>query len=399
MTVAATAEASRRSATVPVPGHYRWVVLGIGVAAQGSFAAAQGLAAMGPMLQLQWDLRLSEVGVMLTSVSLGAAAFMFVWGVVVDRIGERAVLSCGLAAAAGATGAAAFASSFPVVLGCLIVAGVFGGCTSSATGRAVMRVFSREQRGLALGVRQTAPILGAAAGAAALPAVAAIHGTRAALIVLAAAMLVGSLLSVVGLRGDSTPMCSGSARLEVLTSRPLWRLNAAAMFGVTAQSTTSVYLVTFLVHEHHFGLHSAATVLTVCQLMGAGARIGVGRWSDRCRSRIVPMRWLTGATAIGLLAVAAVMTGPVIVVYVLGGLVVVVAASSYGLYVAAAAEAAGVDRAGTATGLLNSCMYGASAVAPIGIGAVVSVAGWQIGLIGLTAMSGIGWLLARRLPL
>ncbi|WP_280392016.1 MFS transporter [Nocardia brasiliensis] len=358
----------------------------------------QGLAAMGPMLQLRWDLSISEVGLMLTSVSVGAAVCMFAWGLMVDRVGERAVLTGGLVAAAGATGAAALSSSFPAVVGWLIVAGIFGGCTSSATGRAVVRVFAPDQRGLALGVRQTAPILGAAAGATALPAVAAASSTSGALFVLAGAMLIGSALSVVGLRRDSPRVRSGDAGADVLSSRHLWRVNAAAMFGVTAQSTTSVYLVTFLVHEHDFELHSAATVLTVCQLLGAGARIAVGQWSDRCGSRIVPMRWLTAATTIGLLAFAGAMTGPAVAVYVLGGLVVVVAASSYGLYVTAAAEAAGADRAGTATGLLNSCMYGASAVAPLGIGAIVSSTGWQTGLAALTALSAVSWLLARHLP-
>ncbi|WP_194838581.1 MFS transporter [Nocardia sp. XZ_19_369] len=381
------------------PHRYRFVALGIGVGAQASFTAlAQGLPAVGPGLQQQWHLSLPQTGALLTAVSLGAATSMLGWGLIVDWIGERTVLTAGLTAAAVATACAAFASSYPVLLGLLILAGVCGGCCSSATGRAVMRWFTRDQRGLALGIRQTAPTLGAAAGAAMLPPVAAAYGMRAALLVLAAGMLSGAALSATGLRTPSATTSPTSAGgLTVLTNRHIWRITGAAMCAVTAQTTLVVYSVAYLVGERQVDLHHAAIVLTVGQLAGAAARVGAGRWSDRVHSRTTPIRQLTLVTTVGLVMLAIAMSGPAITIYAIGIVVFVTASSSYGLFVTSAVEIAGAERAGSATGMLNSFMYGAGAIVPIGIG-MICASSWRLGLLALAAISGVGWLLSGPLP-
>ncbi|MFI9507335.1 MFS transporter [Nocardia sp. NPDC052566] len=400
MTEQALAPPRRPSSAAASQGHYRWVVLAVGISAQASFTAlAQGLPSVGPGLQTQWHLTLPQLGGLLTAASIGAAVTMLPWGLVTDRIGERTVLTIGLAAAGTATGFAAAASSYPVVLALLIVAGLAGGCTSAATGRAVMRYFASTERGLALGLRQTAPVLGAAAGAAALPSVVAACGVRTGLLALAAAMSVGAFMSAAGLR-RTPPSPSGprSAGRQVLTDRRMWRVVASASLAVTAQTTLAVYLVAYLVRDLGWDAGSAAGVLTVCQLASAVARVAAGRWSDRLRSRTVPIRRLTMITTVGLLALAASISGPTIAIYILGIAVFVTASSTYGLFVTAAAEIAGTDRAGTATGLINAAMYGAGAIAPIGIGATASAAGWQTGLLALAALSGGGWLLSRTLP-
>ncbi|WP_159080805.1 MFS transporter [Nocardia suismassiliense] len=395
---AAIAAGSAPSVAPRALGRSRWVILGIGVGAQASFTSlAQGLPSVGPLLQQHWQLTLLQTGAVLTAVSLGASAAMFGWGVVADRVGERLVLAIGLTGAAAATSAAAFAPSYLPMMGWLIVAGSCGGCVSAATGRAVMRAFAVGQRGLALGIRQTAPTLGAAAGAAALPPLAMIYGIKTALLVLAAGMLTGAVLGAAGLPGKSTERTSSTSGLLVLANRHLWWLCAAAACGVTAQTTLVVYLVQYLVQVRHVDLRQAAIALTVCQLLGAGARIAAGRWTDHLGSRTLAIRTLTLFTVVGLVALATFLRGPAIIVYPLGLITVVTAASTYGLYITAGCEIAGIVHAGSATGLLNSVMYGSGAIAPIGIGAVISATNWQFGLVALAALTGFGWLVA--LPL
>src|SRR5205823_924613 len=95
---------------------------------------------------------------------------LVLWGIVADRIGERTVLAAGLTGCAGALVGASYTSSFPALIATLAAAGALGGGTQTASGRAVMSWFGPEERGLALGIRQTAVPLGGGIAAVALPA-------------------------------------------------------------------------------------------------------------------------------------------------------------------------------------------------------------------------------------
>jgi hypothetical protein len=59
----------------------RWVVLAVGVAAQGAFSAYhQGLPALGPALQARFQVGLTQTGVLLVSASAGVLATLLAWG-------------------------------------------------------------------------------------------------------------------------------------------------------------------------------------------------------------------------------------------------------------------------------------------------------------------------------
>ena len=52
---------------------YRWVILTVGTVAQGAFSAVFfGIAVLAPALRERYDLSLTQVGVLLASVSIGA---------------------------------------------------------------------------------------------------------------------------------------------------------------------------------------------------------------------------------------------------------------------------------------------------------------------------------------
>ena len=74
-----------------------------------------------------------------------------------------------------AVAAAAFTTEYVPLVLLLVFAGGAGASVNAASGRAVMSWFEPSQRGLALGIRQTALPLG---GAAAAPGVAADRGGR-----------------------------------------------------------------------------------------------------------------------------------------------------------------------------------------------------------------------------
>ena len=150
---------------------YRWTILSAGVFAQAAFSAILlGLPAIAPAIQDQYELSLTQVGVVLAAISFGSLATMLLWGIVADAIGERAVIAVGQTGTAAALVWAAYASSYGELVGALSAVGALGAGVNAASGRAVMAWFGEEERGLALGIRQMATPLGGAVAAIALPA-------------------------------------------------------------------------------------------------------------------------------------------------------------------------------------------------------------------------------------
>ncbi|MDQ5821079.1 MAG: MFS transporter, partial [Actinomycetota bacterium] len=140
---------------------YRWTVLAAGTLAQASYSAIWfGVAVLAPALRDEHQLSLGQVGVLIAASLAGSVVSLIPWGIAADRFGERVVLGVGLAGSGVALLGAAEASSFGSLALLLALAGLSGASVQSASGRAVMHWFDAGERGLALGIRQTAIPLG-----------------------------------------------------------------------------------------------------------------------------------------------------------------------------------------------------------------------------------------------
>ena len=86
-----------------------------------------------------------------------------------DRVGERIVLTVGSALTAAAAYAAASVHSMVWSACILFLGGMAAASCNGAGGRLVSGWFPPDQRGLAMGIRQTAQPLGIALGALVIP--------------------------------------------------------------------------------------------------------------------------------------------------------------------------------------------------------------------------------------
>jgi sugar phosphate permease len=373
---------SSARATAP---RYRWTILSAGVLAQGAFSAVQlGLPVIAPAIQDRYGLSLTEVGVVLAALNIGALGTLLLWGIVADRIGERAVIAIGQTGAAAALLWAAYSSSFGALVAALTLTGALGAGVNAASGRAVMAWFGEEERGLALGIRQMATPLGGAVAAVALPALDRHISLHAAFDGLAAACIVAALVGAILVRGEPATDHSGLAR--PLRDPRVWRICIASTFYVATQLSLLGFFVLFLHGQRGVSTGVAAGAFAVSQVGGGMARIAVGRLSDRIRMRIVPLRWigLGLALTVGLTAVVLDATAWIVIV------ALVVAAtfglSWNGLSFTAAAEAAGRARSGAAIGLQQTFLAAGSIVAPITFAAVAYQASWRAAFL-LAALS------------
>jgi MFS family permease len=121
---------------------YRWTILALGTGAQTAYSAVfLGIPVLAPALQDTYDLDLTQLGLALAAANGGSIFTLLAWGLLADRVGERAVLGAGIAGCGAGLVVAAYAPSFAVLVLALIVGGALGASVNAASGRAVMSWF------------------------------------------------------------------------------------------------------------------------------------------------------------------------------------------------------------------------------------------------------------------
>jgi sugar phosphate permease len=164
-----------------------------------------------------------------------------------------------------------------------------------------------------------------------------------------------------------------------------WLLGVGTGLYLTAQIAITGFLVLFL-HEHRgVSAHSSAALLAGINVLGIGARIVSGRWSDRIHARLAPIRSIGIALAVATAAVAALTEAPLAVLIpalVTGG---VLSMAWNGLAVVAAAESAGRGRVGAAIGFQQTLLGVFVAGTPPAF-AAIATGSWRLAF----ALSAIG---------
>jgi sugar phosphate permease len=375
-------------------GRRRWLILGFGLAAQASTCVfLYGLPMLVPQLRRELGISLAEAGAVVGAPAVGLILTLILWGAVADRRGERTVIASGLLLAAGFLLWASRVHSVPLLCLALVCAGAGGASVNAASGRVVLGWFAVHERGLAMGLRQTAQPLGVAIAALTLPAVANRAGVESALLVpagLCAAVGVLVLLFVL----DPPRSVPGTAPTTGSPYRvpTLWRLHAASTMLVVPQFAVSGFSMAYLVDVRHWQPLDAGRLLFAAQVLGALGRVAAGSWSDRVSSRMIPMRQLAVASTLVMLGVGIgdrTYSAAVIAVLVAGAVITV---ADNGLAFTAVAEFAGSAWAGRALGAQNTAQNVASALTPPLLGGLIGSHGYPVafGLAALCPLLAIG---------
>ena len=392
----------------------RWLVLGIGIAAQAAFSAAfQGLPAVGNQLRTSYSLSLEQLGFALAAIYLGIVVSEVIWGILTDYIGERVVLVVGLLGTASVllilsifSGRLGTGSSAEILLAVgFLFLGILGGSVNGSSGRAVMAWFRVGERGLAMSLRQTAVPVGGAIGAAVLPLLAGrgfsiVFGFIAGLCMLTALAALLWLTPPPEAEEKASPALTASkaSKQEVAKKLPdsplrhwtVWRIALASGLLTIPQFAAITFVPAFLHDDRHLGAVAVSIVLVTIQLGGASLRVITGIWSDRLGQRRPLIRLINWIT-VGVLCVAAAFAeGPIgvaIVALILGG---IFASSWHGITYTEIAEVAGASRSGTALGLENTTVFLGAFITPIAGPAIVHASSWPIlwaTVAGATAIS------------
>lgn len=372
----------------------RWWILVVSLLATlCAFTFINGIAFLIPMLESKRDTNLAQAGLLASMPSAGMVLTLFGWGYLLDRIGERIVLSVGMALTGAACFGAAAMNSLPAVGGFLFLGGMAAACANTASGRLVAGWFPAHQRGLVMGIRQTAQPLGIALGAMVIPRFAQ-YGLEAALKFPATICTIAAVACALGVLDPPRP-ARDEAPAEYLAnpyrgSSLLWRIHAASAVMMVPQCVIATFMLVWLIREQHMSIGTAGGLVTLAQLLGAVFRVAAGRWSDRVGSRLGPIRMLavTGSLAMLILAITAHLGSAAATAAMVTAAVITVLDN--GLASTAIAEIAGPFWSGRALGTQNTSQRLTAAAAPPLFGVLVGAAGYPLafavcGLIPLAA--------------
>jgi sugar phosphate permease len=357
----------------------RWYILAAGIAAQATASSfLYGLPFLIPELQRAAGVSLAEAGVLVSAPLLGLLLALIAWGAAADRYGERTVMATGLAASGGLLLASLTLPGLALFGVGLFLAGACAGSVNAASGRVVVGWFTAAERGLAMGIRQTAQPIGVGIAAATLPAIGHRYGFAPALALPAALCLVSAVVVLLVVIDPPRPPASAAATGSPYRGAPantLLRLHSASALLVVPQFVAATFAVTFLVSEHGWSPVAAGRLVAVVQLVGALGRIAAGVWSDRVGNRMGPMRVIAVLAMITMLLWGAGGSSWLSVAALVAALVVTV--TDNGLGFTATAELAGPFWAGRALGVQNTGQnIAAMATAPV-FGALITAVGYS----------------------
>jgi MFS family permease len=341
-----------------------------------------GAAFLIPTLHSRRGLDLAEAGLLSAMPSFGMVTTLIAWGYVVDRVGERIVLTVGSALTAAAAFAAAGAGPMVAVGAFLFLGGMAAASSNSASGRLVVGWFPPEQRGVAMGLRQMAQPLGVALGALVIPRLAQGHGIGVALLFPAAVCAASAAVCALWVLDAPRPPRDQAQQRDLANpyrgSSVLWRIHAVSVLLVVPQVMVWTFALVWLMSDRGWSAASAGTLVTVAQVLGALGRVAAGRWSDLVGSRLRPIRTiaLAAAIAMGLLALSDKLGSPLSVAVMIAASVITV--SDNGLAFTAIAEIAGPFWSGRALGTQNTSQLLTASVAPPVFGALISTAGYPL---------------------
>jgi MFS family permease len=370
--------------TVGLSTGRRWsIVVASLVVTASAFVFINGVAFLIPALEDDQGTPLAEAGLLSSMPSFGMVTTLILWGYLLDRVGERIVLTIGSVLTAAAAYAATTVHTMVSFAALLFVGGMAAASCNSAGGRLVSGWFPPEQRGLAMGVRQTAQPLGIALGALVIPELAERSRSATSSLIFPAVLCAASaVLSVVAI--VDPPRKEWDAATDQERANPyrgswvLRRIHAVSALLMVPQTVTVTFMLIWLITNYRWSIASAAGVVTLSQLLGAVGRVMVGRWSDRVGSRLGPVRIMavTGVLVLAGLAFADHLRSSVAVPLMVAASVVAVLDN--GLESTAVTEYAGPFWSGRALGLQNTYQRLMAAGAPPVFGQLIAATGYPL---------------------
>ncbi len=375
--------------------NYRWVVVAmLWLVHVINYLNISGLGILAPFIQGEFNLSSSEIGMLISALSIGSCFAQMPAGLLTDAFGVRRLLTLSVALVGLTVILLSFAPSY---LSALVILWVYGICSSAvgpATSRSVIDWFPAIGRATAMGVKQTGVNFGGILAGLLLPLLVVGLSWRGTLLWVGVAEVACAALVYQLAREAHGKIQAPPSRFPwnkiwaVFLHKNMMLLGGMAFCFMVNQFCFAAYFTLFLTRELHYTIFQAGQYFALAFVMGAAGRILWSLFSD----------YLLGGRRKGVLVLIAVLmllsSGalvlisfyPVLASSLLLWAVLVFGASGIGwnaIYLTMVGEVMGEESGGLSTGAGYFLGFIGTLIAPPLFGYVVDQ----------TALYGYAWLL------
>ncbi|MFC6716493.1 MFS transporter [Natrialbaceae archaeon GCM10025810] len=341
-----------------------------------------------------------SVGIVVTTLTLGYAAFLLPLGALTDRYGERVTLSLGLVGLSAGTATVAGASTYAALLAAVFLLGSLYGTAMPGTNKAVFDNVEPGTQNLAMGIKQVGVTGGSGLSALLVTGLAgALFWQAGFLVATALGVIVAVAFYRVYAGGSDGERAAYPDFRALLTNRPYVVLTVAGLFLGAGLFTTTGYTVLYVEESIGASVAFSGVVLALVQLFGSVGRITTGWLCDALpgepRIRIGSILLVqTVASAIMFVVVASTTSklGAVVAFSALGFFVL----GYTGVYYSVMATLVRADEMGGATAGGQLALTSGALVAPPAFGYLADVVGYRSSWLFLALIAAVAAVLLVR---
>lgn len=353
-----------------------------------------------PFFETAFHLGQTQLGIVLSVQMAGSLLMTAVAGMLTDRFGDKAVvLWTGLFMGIALLAASAV-PNFGWLLFWLMMYGIGFAAVTPSGSHAIVYFFKKEERGLAMGIRQCGVPLAGVIGSIALPAIALRFDYQWALVTAGIVTIVtcgvASLLyrEPVELEGERVSVRGMIAEMVVMArDGRLILMTLVSMVLICSQLAVMAFLTLTIVHEANAPLAVAIGMFTLSQVAAIGGRVFWGWSSDRIfgGKRALPLAVVCVITAaLSILFGAMTTSTPLWLIACVCAALGFAAEGWFGVAVLGFAEIGGEEHCGSALGVALTWVFFAAFVAPTLFGAIAEVYGYPFAWRGLGVLQLVG---------
>ena len=233
-----------------------------------------------PFLRDSFSLSGFEVGLVITSLTLGYAIFQIPVGIATDRFGERLTLTVGLLGLATGVLLLTIAPSYWLLLAATFVLGTAYGTATPGTNKAIFDNVVPERQHQAIGIKQIGPTIGSAISAVLVTGIAGVLFWQSGFLVVAAIGVATAGAFYLAYTGVNT-VSSDPPDFRGLVANNAYVLLALAGACIGAGFyTTTGYTVLYVTESVGTTVAIAGVVLAVVQVFGSAGKVVAGWLAD-----------------------------------------------------------------------------------------------------------------------
>ncbi len=390
----------------------KWVMLIVATIAQTTATLiTYGVGVFALFWKEEYALTNTESGLLVSVVNIGPLFCMLFVGRLLDQYNEKILISISSFLLGSSLLLTNIVSGFNGLLFVLLLMGMFYSVSQPGGSKVILKWFPKENRGLAMGIRQASIPIGGALAGVLIPFLTIQYNMTYAINSIACICIIGGLLFFVFYK---EPYVQAEVRKEhikvsfwtqlkvVICKKELYPIYMAGICMISLQMVLVGHFMKFLVREQSITSIVAGTVFSVMFFSGMIGRVVLAAISDVFYkgNRRIPL-FITVCASIGLvlLLVISIHTITSGVLYGVSAVLGFFSIGWFSLFIAEVAELASEESVGITVGLALTLNQIAIIIAPVLFGYIVDAKGYTYAwfcIVVLLSISAVS--LSRNLP-